>query len=173
MSIRSAKRLDTPLPILGEAVGSPVGGFWSRLLVSPPTTPPSIPTASPSISSLILAASAREPVPAVTKASKTVPSDSGVPTLIGFFPSHLYELPETGMMTFRQATETVQISDNPRRIMAKEAVIGMPVAIDAVAWSEMEAPEGSVGHVFSFSNEGRGVCKAPARSALNDPCRYL
>jgi len=168
MSIRAAKRPDTPVPIVGEAVGSPVGGFWSRLLVgnTPPSTPPSAPTAAPSISSLILASREEAPTaPAPAPASATpAPSkdDSAVPTLIGFFPSHLYELPECAIMTFRQASDTVQISDFPRRVMVKDAVIGTPTAVDAVAWSEMEAPEGATGRVFSFSNEGRAVCKVEA-----------
>ena len=65
-------------------------------------------------------------------------------------------------MTFRQASDTVQISEFPRRIMAKDSVIGIPAAVDAVAWTEMEAPEGAVGHVFDLSKEGRGVCKVEA-----------
>jgi len=166
MSIRAAKRPDTPIPIVGEAVGSPVGGFWSRLLVgnTPPSTPPSAPTAAPSISSLVLGSREEVPTtPAPTPATPAPSKDAGaVPTLIGFFPSHLYELPECALMTFRQANDTVQISDFPRRVMVKDAVIGTPAAVDAVAWSEMEAPEGAVGHVFSFSNEGRAVCKVEA-----------
>ena len=56
MSIRTSRRPDTPVPIVGAAVGSPAGGFWSRLLVgtTPPSTPPSAPTAAPSISSSAL-----------------------------------------------------------------------------------------------------------------------
>ena len=85
-----------------------------------------------------------------------------MPTLIGFFPSYMYELPKCAIMTFRQASDTVQISEFPRRIMAKDSVIGIPAAVDAVAWTEMEAPEGAVGHVFDLSKEGRGVCKVEA-----------
>ena len=74
----------------------------------------------------------------------------------------MYELPKCAIMTFRQASDTVQISEFPRRIMAKDSVIGIPAAVDAVAWTEMEAPEGAVGHVFDLSKEGRGVCKVEA-----------
>jgi len=166
MSIRASRRSDTPVPIVGEAVGSPAGGFWSRLLVgTPPSTPPSAPTAAPSISSLILAAREAEPAPAPAPAPAPTPTpskDDGVPTLIGFFPSYMYELPKCAIMTFRQASDTVQISEFPRRIMAKDSVIGIPAAVDAVAWTEMEAPEGAVGHVFDLSKEGRGVCKVEA-----------
>lgn len=168
MSIRAVKRPETPIPIVGAAVGSPIGGFWSRLLVNstPPSTPPSAPTAAPSISSLLLAA--REETTAAAAAAAAAPAapapikDDAVPTLVGFFPSHLYELPECSLMTFRQARDTVQIADFPRRVMAKDSVIGIPTAVDAVTWSEMEAPEGTTGHVFSLTNEGRGVCKVEA-----------
>lgn len=154
------------MAIVGEAVGSPVGGFWSRLLVgnTPPSTPPSAPTSAPSISSLLLAAR-EETTTAAAAAAAPAPTpseDDAAPTLIGFFPSHLYELPERSIITFRQARETVQISEFPRRIMAKDAVIGIPTAVDAVTWGEMEAAESSVGHVFSLTNEGREVCKVEA-----------
>jgi hypothetical protein len=65
-------------------------------------------------------------------------------------------------MTFRQASETIQIADFPRRVLVKDAVIGIPAAVNTIAWSEMEAPEGAVGHVFSLSKEGRAVCKIEA-----------
>jgi hypothetical protein len=167
MSIRAAKAArDTHAAIVGEAVGSPIGGFWSRLLVNstPPSTPPSAPTAAPTISSLILAA--HEETTAAEVAAAAVPSkeeeEEGPPTLISVFPSHLYELPKCSIMTFRQASDTVQIAEFPRRIMCKDSVIGIPATVDAIAWSELEAPEGAVGHVFSLSNEGRAVCKVEA-----------
>ena len=167
MSIRASRRSDTPVPIVGEAVGSPVGGFWSRLLVgTPPSTPPSAPTAAPSISSLILAAREAEPAPAPAPTPTPTPSKEeekeGPPTLISVFPSHLYELSKCSIMTFRQASDSAQIAEFPRRIMLKDSVVGIPAAVDAIAWNELEAPEGSVGHVFSLSKEGRGVCKVEA-----------
>ena len=82
--------------------------------------------------------------------------------LICVFPSHLYNLPKCGVMTFRQASDTVQIAEFPRRIMAKDSVIGIPAAVDAVTWTEMQASEGANGHVFSLTAEGRGVCKVEA-----------
>lgn len=163
MSIRP-KRSEI-VPIVGAAVGSPIGGFWSRMIATtPPHTPPCGPTASPTISNLVLAA--REP----PRSSSTTPTatpptparDAEAPTLFGVFPSHLYELPEASMVTFHQPNTKVQICDFPRRVFAKDAVVGVPVAIDGVKWSEMEAPEGSVGHVYSLVWEDREVCKVEA-----------
>ena len=134
---------------------------------TPPSTPPSAPTAAPSISSLILAARKAEPslttpAPAPAPAAPEPSKDEEPPTLVGFFPSHLYQLPERSMVTFRKENDTVQILDFPRRVMVKDIVIGTPTSVDAVTWGEMEAPSGAVGHVFSFSNDGKAVCKVEA-----------
>lgn len=168
MSIRS-KKVEPHVPIVGAAVGSPAGGFWSRMLATtPPHTPPSGPTPNPSISNLVLSAreSSRTTVAAPAAAPATPPAtpprDAEAPTLFGVFPSHLYELPECGLVTFHQPSAKVQISDFPRRVFAKDAVVGVPVAIDGIEWSEMEAVEGAVGHVYSFTCEGREACKVEA-----------
>jgi hypothetical protein len=140
------------------------------IATTPPHTPPCGPTAGPTISNLVLAArepprsstTTAAPPPAPAASPTTPPRDAEAPTLFGVFPSHLYDFPEASMVTFHQPNTKVQISDFPRRIFAKDAVVGVPVAIDGVKWSDMEAPEGSVGHVYSLAWEDREVCKVEA-----------
>lgn len=65
------------------------------------------------------------------------------------------------MVTFHQG-DTVQISEFPRRIFAQDSVVGTPVEVDSVSWSEMESKDGLVGHVFSLTLGSRPVFKVEA-----------
>ena len=67
MSVRSwSAKSHAVGPVLGAEVGSPVGGFWSRLLVSPPRSPPTTPTVSATISNIVLPLRELPPVSAVS-----------------------------------------------------------------------------------------------------------
>lgn len=151
MSIRSPvfvdhKPAERPGSLFGAAIGTPPGGFWHRLAVSPPRTPP-------------------------TEASRyaQLPPEfhldagpAAVPTagqLDSVFPSWVHDFSDAVLVTFAESADVVTLRAAPR-LECANVVHPTMVRADAVAWRPMACEATGVrGHLFTLSHEGKPTCR--------------
>jgi hypothetical protein len=151
MSIRSPvfadhKPAERPGSLFGAAIGTPTGGFWHRLAVSPPRTPP-------------------------TEASRyaQLPPEfhldagpAAVPTagqLDSVFPSWVHDFSDAVLVTFAESADVVTLRAAPR-LECANVVQPTMVRADAVAWRPMACEAtGTRGHLFTLSCGGKQTCR--------------
>ena len=140
------KPAERPGSLFGAAIGTPTGGFWHRLAVSPPRTPP-------------------------TEASRyaQLPPEfhldagpAAVPTagqLDSVFPSWAHDFADAVLVTFAQSADVVTLRAAPR-LECANVVHPTMVRADAVAWRPMACEAtGTRGHLFTLSCGGKPTCR--------------
>ena len=160
MSIRSPvfadhKPAERPGSLFGAAIGTPTGGFWHRLAVSPPRTPP-------------------------TEASRyaQLPPEfhldagpAAVPTagqLDSVFPSWVHDFSDAVLVTFAETADVVTLRASPR-LECANVVHPTMVRADAVAWRPMACEAtGMRGHLFALSHQGRSTGRIEVTLDAND-----
>jgi hypothetical protein len=151
MSLRSSSWVDpkqavVPGSLFGTAIGTPTGGFWQKLAVSPPRTPPT-------------GVSAYAPLPPEFHLD---PSPAAVPTsdqVDSIFPSWVHDFSSAALVTFTQSTDVVTLRGSPR-LECANVVHPTMVHADAAAWRPMACEStGARGHLYSLSHQGRPTCR--------------
>lgn len=156
--------------LFGPAIGAPADGFWSRLAVSPPRSPPgalvAAPVALPPEFALDAGADVEMADCPFASASSSAATGAGAPAseaplLESVCPTWAYELGEACLLVFDQeASSTMTVRSAPRRIHNRDPVTIKAVVADALAWKPMRDPAtGATGHVFCLSRCGSPVCR--------------
>ena len=161
MSVRARSYLDPkqatgPGSLFGAAIGTPEGGFWNRIAVSPPRTPPSTTgqyTQLPPEFHL-------DAPPAAAQTRDKIDS---------VFPSWVHDFANDAVLvTFVQSADVVTLRASPR-LECTNVVHPTMVRADAVSWRPMACDATGVrGHLFSLSHEGRLTGRIEVTLGAND-----
>ncbi len=145
-SLVSPKQAVCPGSLFGAAIGTPTGGFWNQLAVSPPRTPPS-------------AASQYAPLPPefhLDAVPAAVPTSEQVDSI---FPSWAHDFSNAALVTFTQSADVVTLRASPR-LECTNVVHPTMVHADAATWRPMLSEStGERGHLFALSHQGRPTCR--------------
>jgi hypothetical protein len=157
MSVRTFSLFEPPKPrdpgsIFGTAIPAPSGGFWKRLAVSPPRTPP---TEACKYAPLPPEFHLEAPAP-------TVPTATQVDSVL---PTWLHRFNDAALVTFHQVPGVTTLRASPR-LECTNMVHVTKVCADSADWRPLacDAP-GKVGHLFTLAHEGRPTCKIEATVA--------
>ena len=136
-----------PGSIFGQAVGSPYGGFWSKMEVSPPRSPMllSNPT-NPGIQHLRL------------DSIREMDTDAEVPVLQRVCASWLHEgWGDAALVVFDDHLgSSITVSETPRRVTVEDPVVPTMVNADAVSWARGFADAHNLErHVFTLTLRNR------------------
>lgn len=132
--------------LFGSAIGSPVGGFWHRLAVSPPRTPPTT-------SSQYDRMPPEFDIDAGPRATVTASQLDSV------FPSWIHNLSDAVLVTFTQSTDVVTLRSSPL-LQCTNVVHPTMVRADAASWRMMACDiSGTRGHLFTLSHRGKHTCR--------------
>jgi len=155
MSLRPAFSLDEkdvcpPGSLFGAAIGSPVGGFWGTLAVSPPRTPPT-------------AASKYEPLPPEFHLDAKPMAPMADTKLDSVFPSWMHGFGDNvALVTFTHSVDVLTLRASPR-LECTNVVHPTMVYADAVEWRPLACDaSGLAGHLFTLSSRGRPTCRIEA-----------
>jgi hypothetical protein len=155
MSLRPACSLDQkdarpPGSLFGAAIGSPVGGFWGTLAVSPPRTPPT-------------AASKYEPLPPEFHLDAKPMATLTDTKLDSVFPSWMHGFgKDVALATFTHSVDVVTLRASPR-LECTNVVHPTMVCADAVEWRPLASDaSGLAGHLFTLLHQGRATCRIEA-----------
>ena len=161
MSVRARCYLDPKQPtgpgsLFGTAIGTPEGGFWNRLAVSPPRTPP-------------CATGQYTPLPPefhLDAPPAAVPTRDQVDSI---FPSWSHDFSNDAVIvTFVQSADVVTLRASPR-LECTNVVHPTMVRADAVSWRPMACEAtGARGHLFALSHEGRPTARIEVTLERND-----
>lgn len=151
MSIRSPvfvdhKAAERPGSLFGSAIGTPTGGFWHRLAVSPPRTPP---TEASRYAQL-------PPEFHLDAGPAAVPTAGQIDSV---FPSWVHDFSDAVLVTFALSADVVTLRAAPR-LECANVVHPTMVRADAVAWRPMVCDAtGTRGHLFTLSNREQQTCR--------------
>lgn len=161
MSVRARSYLDPkhetgPGSLFGAAIATPEGGFWNRVAVSPPRTPPATTgqyTQLPPEFHL-------DAPPAAAQTRDKIDS---------VFPSWVHDFSNDAVLvTFVQSSDVVTLRASPR-LQCTNVVHPTMVRADAVSWRPMACEATGVrGHLFSLSHEGRLTGRIEVTLGAND-----
>ena len=161
MSLRTSSLLESKRPagagsLFGAAIGTPEGGFWNRLAVSPPRTPP---TTTGQYAPLPPEFHLDAP-PAATPMRGHIDS---------VFPSWAHDFGNDAVLvTFVQSPDVVTLRAAPR-LECTNVVHPTMVRADAVAWRPMACEATGVrGHLFALSHQGRQTARIEVTLDAND-----
>ena len=147
--------------LFGPAIHAPPEGFWSRLAVSPPRSPPTAMLATPVPMPTEFTLDA--PERADTDADVEMSDDSEVPVLDSVCPTWAYDLgDQVAMVLFDQEPSgTMTLRSSPRRVHNRNPVIAKTVAADGIQWKPMRdvGTTGAAGHVFQLTKGKTAVCR--------------
>ena len=151
MSVRSShssacNKSAFPGSLFGSAIGSPVGGFWNRLAVSPPRTPPTT-------------SSQYDPMPPEFDIDAGPRATATASQLDSVFPSWVHNLSDAVLVTFVQSTDVVTLRSSPL-LQCTNVVHPTMVRADAASWRMMACDiSGTCGHLFTLSHRGKHTCR--------------
>ena len=161
MSVRAWSYLDPkqstgPGSLFGAAIGTPEGGFWNRLAVSPPRSPPS-------------ATGQYTPLPPefhLAAPPAAIPTCGQIDSV---FPSWVHDFANDAVLvTFVQSADVVTLRAAPR-LECTNVVHPTMVRADAVSWRPMACDAtGERGHLFSLFHEGRLTGRIEVTLDAND-----
>ena len=161
MSLRTSSLLEPKRPVgagslFGAAIGTPEGGFWHRLAVSPPRTPP----ATTGQYAPLPPEFHLDAPPAVTPTRDHVDS---------VFPSWVHDFTNDAVLvTFVQSPDVVTLRASPG-LECTNVVPPTMVRADAVAWRPMACEAtGMRGHLFALSHLGRPTGRIEVTLEAND-----
>lgn len=152
MSIRPS----VPIPIkhhaegsiFGPAIGTPAGGFWSSLAVSPPRSPPTTATAMLAPPSFSLDVPMRD-----TSLLHGITLEAVCPTSAFDFGGHV------ALVVFEHDVgNTITLQSHPRRVGCADPVLARPVEVDSISAQPMQHDQ-HTGYVFHLSFRGTCVCR--------------
>ena len=155
-SLSEPKRLVGAGSLFGAAIGTPEGGFWHRLAVSPPRTPP---------------ATTGQYAPLPPEFHLDAPP-AAAPTrdrVDSVFPSWAHDFANDAVLvTFVQSSDVVTLRASPR-LECTNVVHPTMVRADAVAWRPMACEATGVrGHLFTLSHQGRTTGRIEVTLGAND-----
>ena len=154
MSVRTFSLFDSPKPLIagsifGAAIETPSGGFWTRLAVSPPRTPPTDP-------------SKYAPLPPEFHLEAPTASAQTATQIDSVFPSWLHRFDDAALVTFHQAPGVTTLRASPR-LECTNMVHVSKVCADSATWRPLACDEpGKVGHLFTLAHAGLPTCKIEA-----------
>ena len=157
MSVRTFSLFEPPKPrapgsIFGTAIPAPSGGFWKRLAVSPPRTPPT---------------EARKYAPLPPEFHLEGPCLTA-PTSVqldAVLPTWLHRFDDAVLVTFHQAPGVTTLRASPR-LECTNMVHATKVCADSAGWRPLACNEpGKAGHLFTLAHDGRPTCKIEATVA--------
>lgn len=154
MSVRTFSLLDSPKPqiagsLFGSAIATPSGGFWTRLAVSPPRTPPTD-------------ASTYAPLPPEFHLEAPAASAQTATQIDSVFPSWMHRFDDAALVTFHQAPGVTTLRASPR-LECTNMVHVTKVSADAVTWRPLACDDQrKVGHLFTLLHAGAPTCKIEA-----------
>tara|TARA_B100001063_G_scaffold232335_1_gene247324 strand:+ start:259 stop:1134 length:876 start_codon:yes stop_codon:yes gene_type:complete len=161
MSVRSWSYLDPkqatgPGSLFGAAIGTPEGGFWNRLAVSPPRTPPST-------------TGQYTPLPPEFHLDAPPAAAQTRDKIDSVFPSWVHDFSNDAVLvTFVQSADVVTLRASPR-LECTNVVHPTMVRADAVSWRPMACDATGVrGHLFLLSHEGRLTGRIEVTLEAND-----
>lgn len=145
-----------PGSLFGAAIGTPEGGFWNRLAVSPPRTPPTT-------------TGQYAPLPPefhLDGPPAAVPTRDQIDSV---FPSWAHDFANDAVLvTFVQSPDVVTLRASPR-LECTNVVHPTMVRADAVAWRPMACEATGVrGHLFALSHQGRQTARIEVTLDAND-----
>lgn len=149
--------------LFGPAISAPAGGFWSRLAVSPPRSPPA---ALPQHALLLPEFALDAEMADAEESASGCDAREGLVVLESVCPTWAYDLgDETALIVFDQAERgTMTVCSTPRRVHNRDPVTAKAIVADAVSWRPMRdaATGAAAGHVFQLSRGGAPVCRIEA-----------
>ena len=161
MSVRpgwldSPKHQDVVGSLFGAAISTPTGGFWGRLAVSPPRTPPS---------TLTVRHAQLPPEFHLDAEPPTAPTGSQADSL---FPSWLHRFEGAAIATFAQTTPGVVTLREAPALQCVNIVSPTLIHADGVHWQRMATEAGVVGHLFSLTRGDEVVCRIEVDMASDE-----
>lgn len=154
MSIRKPPLFDQPTPhifvsIFGAAVATPSGGFWTRLAVSPPRSPPTN-------------ACKYAPLPPEFHLEAPPASAQTATQIDSVFPSWMHRFDDAALVTFHQQPGVTALRASPRLECTNMVQISKVFA-DSATWRPLACNEpGKIGHLFTLVHAGLHTCKIEA-----------
>lgn len=150
MSIRpqllKPKRASCTGSLFGAAIGSPQGGFWKDLAVSPPRTPPTT------------ACKYEGLPPEFHLATPPLVAATSV-RLDSIFPGWVHDYTDAALVTFTQSADVVTLRTSPR-LDCSNVVHPTMILADAAEWKPMSCDvTGTQGHLFTLSHRGKPTCR--------------
>ena len=145
--------LDSPKPasvagsLFGTAISTPIGGFWSRLAVSPPRTPPSLPS------------SRHAQLPPEFHLDFDPPTAPTATQIDCIFPSWLHRFQGAAIATFSQTTPGVVTLRESPALQCTNVISPSMIRADGAHWQRMATEAGGVGHLFSLTRGEEVVCR--------------
>ena len=145
--------LDSPKPLsvagslFGTAISTPTGGFWSRLAVSPPRTPPGVPS------------SRHAQLPPEFHLDGDPPTAPTATQTDSIFPSWLHRFQGATIVTFSQATPGVVTLRESPALQCTNVVSPTMIYADGAHWQRMATEASGVGHLFSLTRGEEVVCR--------------
>ena len=161
MSVRSGwldspKHHDVVGSLFGAAISTPTGGFWGRLAVSPPRTPPS---------TLTVRHAQLPPEFHLDAEPPTAPTGTQADSI---FPSWLHRFEGAAIATFSQTTPgAVSLREAPA-LQCVNVVSPTMIYADGVHWQRMATETGVVGHLFALTRGDEVVCRIEVDMASDE-----
>ena len=161
MSVRSGwldspKTPDVVGSLFGAAIGTPTGGFWGRLAVSPPRTPPG---------TLCTRHAQLPPEFHLDAEPPTAPSATQTDSI---FPSWLHRFEGAAIATFAQTTPGVVTLREAPVLQCANVVSPTMIHADGVHWQRMATETGALGHLYSLTRGDEVVCRIEVDMAGDD-----
>ena len=153
---RGQDRRSDRLHLVGEAIATPVGGFWGGLAVSPPRTPPAP----------CRRHAALPPEFHIDRDPLIAPTAKQVDSVL---PSWLHRFDGVALATFAQTVPGVATLRSSPRLQCANVVSPTMIHCDAVHWKRMATfVEGAAGHLFSLTHQGECVCRIEVEAVVGD-----
>tara|TARA_B100000795_G_C22721424_1_gene407621 strand:+ start:232 stop:1101 length:870 start_codon:yes stop_codon:yes gene_type:complete len=135
--------------LFGAAIEVPAGGFWQRLAVSPPRTPPRH-------------GSEYEPLPPefhLQPMAASIPTTSQMDSV---FPSWLHRFDDAVLVTFSQEPDAIVLNASPK-LECVNLVQPTKVSADGANWRPLLCEvAGMTGHLFSLTRGDQTTCRIEA-----------
>ena len=151
MSLRSSsfatpKQVGCPGSLFGAAIGTPEGGFWRGVAVSPPRTPPA-------------AVNQYAPMPPEFHLDPPAPAVPTADQIDSVFPSWKHDFTGAVLATFVHSAEVVTLRASPR-LECANVVHPTMISADSAVWRPLACEAtGARGHLFALSHQGRPTCR--------------
>ena len=166
MSLRPG-RTDAPKPpsvvgsLFGEAIATPVGGFFGPYAVSPPRTPPTAFTRHAVL----------PPEFHLDRDPPVAPTGTQTDSIL---PSWLHRFDGVALATFAQTIPGVATLRASPCLQCANVVSPTMIYADGVHWQRMSTEiEGGLGHLFSLTKDGEVVCRIEVDVAEGDAIRKI
>ena len=171
----------TPLgSLFGPAINAPPDGFWSRLAVTPPRSPPTLPFGAQALEQFLLDADVEMTcnlLPRLPSVATDLRAEDAheVRTLQSVCPTWAYDFDnEAALVVFdHEPGGHVKICTTPRRVLNRDPVTAKVVSVDGLSWRPMVYPStlASAGYAFSLTKAGSVVCKVEVTLNNNELAR--